>query len=305
MNWDGVLKHFNLSCVLPVSAGEQYVTSLHNSCTKLGSNPSRILVTEVLRPGEPRGRSGLFDEAIRNELKGLIDRGTYEIVCREEVPDNANILGGRFVFAIKEKGTAKEKLKAQFVVQGHTDAEKNLLIHNTTTLRQSSVRLLIAIAAICGFRLWSQDVTQAYLQSAEKRMRSVYMKPNKHDRGHFHMTEDQLLHLLRPLYGLNDAGDYWHSTFSSHMLTDLNMTACTGDLSLFFKHVGERLCGLTGIYVDDQIGTGDAQFDKESRATERKFQSKAREYDSFKFAGIQVERVVDQFLLHQSDYANS
>ena len=306
---EGREKHFNISQILadPAALGDKELARLLQGFTQFKTTgPPEIMMTEVLSPADSRGRSGDFDEAIANELRGLTERGVYEIVCKEEVPPGANILGGRFVLAIKEKGTEDEKYKAHFVVQGHTDTEKNILVHNTTTLKQSSVRMLVAIAAIFGFKLWSQDVSQAYLQSAEKLMREVYLKPNRRDaEKHFHLNEKQLLRLLKPLYGLADSGDYWHVTFANHIKNDLEMIPSTGDLSLFFQTIRGKLAGLTGAYVDDSIGTGDARFEEKSRLMERKFESKAREYENFKFAGIQIERTEDGYMMHQEKYAVS
>lgn len=121
----------------------------------------------------------MFDSAKAKELSGLAERGVYEIVCREDVPDDANVLGGRFVLAIMNADTDDEVYKARFVVQGHTDVEKNILVHNSTNLRQGSIRVLVAIAAIFGSRLWSQDVSRSYLRSGEKLMRDVYVKTTK------------------------------------------------------------------------------------------------------------------------------
>lgn len=77
----------------------------------------------------------MFEDAKAKELAGLADRGVYEVVCREDIPVDANVLGGRFVLAIKNADTQKEVYKARFVVQGHTDTEKTFLF---TTARTSA-----------------------------------------------------------------------------------------------------------------------------------------------------------------------
>jgi Reverse transcriptase (RNA-dependent DNA polymerase) len=177
----------------------------------------------------------------------LIDRGTWRVVAKEEVSDNANILGGRFVFAIKDEGTDKEVWKARFVVQGYRDHLKTSLVHDTATSRQHSSRVLVGLAAIFGVNLFSTDVTQAYLQSAEKLLRDVYIKPMRE----FSMGPGQLLKLLWPLYGLADSGDYWGRTLSNHLRKDLGMESTTGDPALFFKNIHSRkvertLCDVRG-----------------------------------------------------------
>lgn len=117
------------------------------------------------------------------------------------------------------------------------------------------------------------------------------------------MNSDQLLKLLKPLYGLSESGDYWHETFFRHLQDDMHMTPTTGDLSFFFKAVHGKLKGVVGTYVDDTLCAGDPVFEKESRITEKKFESKEREYEKFTFAGIQVEPIEDGYLLHQERYA--
>lgn len=51
------------------------------------------------------------------------------------------------------------------------------------------------------------------------------------------LPENQLLEILRPLYGLADSEDYWHDMFLGNIKGDLKMQSKACDLSLFFKHV--------------------------------------------------------------------
>ena len=55
-------------------------------------------------PHDPR-----FDEPKKQEMKDLINRGAFKIVDRSEVPEDANVLHGRFVLAIKEPETPQQK----------------------------------------------------------------------------------------------------------------------------------------------------------------------------------------------------
>ena len=130
-------------------------------------------LTEVLPFGDSRRRDIRFNAARQKEIQGLQKRRTWDIIPKNAVPANSNIIGGRFVYALKNPGTPAEKCKARFVAQSHTDREKDYLIHCTTTLHRYSIPLIISIAAIHGFRIWTHDVTEAHLQSKEQLSRDV------------------------------------------------------------------------------------------------------------------------------------
>ena len=151
------------------------------------------------------------------------------------------------MFAIKDRGTRNEVWKARFVVQGYRDKLKTSLFHNNPNVRPHSVRLLIGLASVLGYRLFSTDVTQAYLQSADKLMRDVYLKPLKE----FELAPDKMIKLLKALYCLADSGDYWGKTLSEHLRKDIGMKSTLGDEALLSKRVDKKLTGLCATYVDD------------------------------------------------------
>lgn len=119
-------------------------------------------------------------------------------------------------------------------------------MHDSTTALPSSVRLLLALAAIMDFDVCTEDVSQGYLQSANELMREVYIKPNKQ----LYIPAVHVLKLLRPLYGLADSGDYWNAAFAEHFKGTLG-------ISLFFRLARRQLVGLIATYVDDALACGD------------------------------------------------
>ena len=76
-------------------------------------------------------------------------------------------------------------------VMWHRD--KLHMVHNITNLRQSSTRIVISVAAIKAFRIFSHDATQAYIQGGDKHTRQVFLVPEKKDMEHFRIAEEKIL----------------------------------------------------------------------------------------------------------------
>jgi hypothetical protein len=90
------------------------------------------------------------------------------------------------------------------------------------------------MAGLFGYRIWSDDVSQAFLQSTEKMGRRVFIRPP----AELDFASDSDLELLKSLNGLPDAGDLWHMTFSNYVKRETGMEVLASDSSLFYKKDG-------------------------------------------------------------------
>ena len=70
--------------------------------------------TEEIPSNDPR--SSLFDDERKQELLGLIEKGAFRIVLKENAGPNPNILPSFYVLDIKHAGDGTKKLKTRFVV---------------------------------------------------------------------------------------------------------------------------------------------------------------------------------------------
>jgi hypothetical protein len=110
----------------PVDISNQFMSDLRTMCHSILLNsPSiahyhssahtethglfRIGLTDVLTPKDPRRFDPRFRAAKEKGIEGLARRGIWRVVCAEDLPDNANVKGGRFVLTIKKKYTMYSK----------------------------------------------------------------------------------------------------------------------------------------------------------------------------------------------------
>ena len=144
---------------------------------------------------------------------------------------------------------------------------------------------MIALAAILGFRVLSTDVLLAYLQSTEPLQRRVFIKNPALE---FELDPGECFELLRPLYGLADAGDLWHKSLENHLINDLHMESSMADPSLYLHFDNGNLTGINGTYVDDLLRCGTSDFEQKSKLTYDKFETSGSEEPPITFAGLNI-----------------
>lgn len=280
-------------------------TDLHDALYYFGSRNHRdggylnAFATEVINKSDPRFESQFMRDAKKAEIKGLMERETFKVVKTENIPPDATILPGRFVLAIKNVD-GLEKYKARYVIGGHRDSMKDLIVHQSQNIQPSSIRLILALAAINSLYIWTSDVRQAYLQSDEKLSRPIFIKNVVPE---FEISSDEALHLVKPLYGLSESGDLWFETLDKHHKKELGMKPLRSDPALYTKLQNGRINGLSGTYVDDILRAGTFEFRNFCLKTNQRFEMAPNNELPCVFAGFSIERdAYGTVILNQRDY---
>lgn len=121
------------------------------------------------------------------------------MIPKEYITPDGNFLPGRLVLAIKSTIDGKIKYKGRYVIRGHRDKLKNMLMHSSCTLQPQSFRLLLTLATISGFDICTADIKQAYFEGSEPLSREVFIKNPAPETG---LNLEHFLSLLSLLYGL-------------------------------------------------------------------------------------------------------
>lgn len=149
-----------------------------------------------------------------------------------------NIVSGRLVLALESPVHESIKYIARFAVGGHCNNQKDFIVHSSRKLQAQVVRLLLAVAVICGADIWTTDMHYAYLQSAISLLRDIFVATNAEE---FALHPNQCLKQLRPSYGLSHACDLWYEKLVAHCKDDVVLKTMQSDQALRYL---ENHCAL-------------------------------------------------------------
>jgi Reverse transcriptase (RNA-dependent DNA polymerase) len=136
------------------------------------------------------------------------------------------------------------------------------------------------------------------LQSAGTLARDVFIEKPALE---LELSPDQALQLLKPLYGLADSGDIWYRELAQHH-RDMDMKTLTTDNSLWMKFAENVQEGISGVYADDVVQTGTAEFDILTNQLSANYDAKTKEYGDGRIAGIEFQSDNDGIRVNQSQY---
>lgn len=204
-----------------------------------------------------------FELSRKQEIDGLIARGVFELIpWTNDFKNKIRFFNSRFVDEIKGKDTATPYEKSRLVIQAYRDDGKLEILTQSPTIQRASQRLILAITPSLDEKccLYLRDISQAYVQSSTELNRLILAKPPKEIAAS--IPENTVMRLIKPLYGIPEAGTHWFNTYHKHHTERLSMKTSTYDPCLLITTTGTESFGIVGIQTDDTLFLGNNKFAK-------------------------------------------
>jgi len=163
-----------------------------------------------------RPDSAKWTEAEHKEMEGLRNQGVFEWKRREDVPPHAKVLTTRYVYDFKTNEQNEIlKYKARLVVRGF-EQRPGMEYGETfsATVRATSIRVVLSLAARERLRLHQFDVEQAFL-TASVGSETIYCHPPP-GQG----RPGYVWVLRKALYGLKQASCLFQKHFSNILVSN-------------------------------------------------------------------------------------
>ncbi|KAD5802426.1 hypothetical protein E3N88_13786 [Mikania micrantha] len=156
-----------------------------------------------------------WKEAIKNEIDSILQNHTWELV---DLPPGCKPLGYRWIFKRKMKADGSiDKYKARLVIKGFRQKEGvDYFDSYSPVTRITSIRLVLAIAALRNLEVHQMDVKTAFLNGDLEE--EIYMEQPEGFSAPG--QEGKVCKLVKSLYGLKQAPKQWHQKFDQVMLNN-------------------------------------------------------------------------------------
>ena len=172
------------------------------------------------------------------EWNGLWKRGTF----RDEQYTGQRLHRLLWTYKVKADGTPKARL----CIDGRQQDPSTYDNISSPTMRLTSFRTLLSVAAQNHWGIDADDATQAFVNAFRPEDKPLWASYPQGRRNH-----GRCLKVLRHLYGSHDAAMGWFDLLKDHLVNDHKMTQSRNDKCYFYRddlHVV--------VHVDDLASTG-------------------------------------------------
>ncbi|CCU76925.1 integrase and RNaseH domain-containing protein [Blumeria hordei DH14] len=257
---------------------------------------------KIITPGQP------FEASDKQEIDSLIEKGVFKF---EKFDTNKHgstrIFKSRIVREVKGKTSITPYEKSRLVIQGYNNRGKKIILTQSPTIQQASQRLIIALTPTLQkqqMELWLRDISQAYTQSTTK-LNRVVLAELPIEIKHLYPL-DTIMVIIKPLYGIAEAGTHWSATYNKHHREKLLMSTSTYDPCLLLTTSKDKF-GIVGMQTDDTLILSDEKFAalEEDKLAEANFVAKPRKIltqtSSLDFNGCILSQIDKNVFLRQKE----
>ncbi|KAD2806293.1 hypothetical protein E3N88_39670 [Mikania micrantha] len=239
-----------------------------------------------------------WKEAIKNEIDSILQNHTWELV---DLPSGCKPLGYRWIFRRKMKADGSiDKYKERLVIKGFRQKEGlDYLDNYSRVTRITSIRLMLAIAALRDLEVHQMDVKTAFLNGDLEE--EIYMEQT--DGFLAPGQEGKVYKLVKSLYGLKQAPNQWHQKFDQVMLNN-GFKINEYEKCVFVKNT-KRGYVILCLYVDDMliIGSDDQMIKFTKYMLKAIFDMKDMGLADV-ILGVKINRTQNGLVLSQSHYVD-
>ncbi|GJV06718.1 zinc finger, CCHC-type containing protein [Tanacetum coccineum] len=238
-----------------------------------------------------------WKEAVQSEIDSIMHNDTWELT---DLPPGCKALGCKWILKRKMKVDGSiDKYKARLVIQGFRQKEGiDFFDTYAPVARISTIRLLLALAAIHDLVIHQMDVKTAFLNGDLDE--EIYMKQPEGFvmPGH----ESKVCKLKKSLYGLKQAPKQWHQKFDDVVLSN-GFSLNQADKCVYSKFDASGKGVIICLYVDDMLifGTDQDQVNKTKEFLSSNFDMKDLG-EAEVILGIRIKRGNNGISISQSHY---
>ncbi|CAI7771629.1 unnamed protein product [Closterium sp. NIES-53] len=190
--------------------------------------------------------SSQWQSAMDAEMASWKFTGTY---VDEVPPPGANIVSGMWIFRVKRPPGSPPVFKARYVARGFSQRQGVDYFQTfSPTLKMTTLRVLLHVAAQRDYEIHSLDFSTAFLQGSLHE--EIWLRRPPGFTGSFPPSTQWSLR--RPVYGLRQAPREWHDTLRT-TLAALGFAPSTADPSLFLRTDTSLPLFYILVYVDDLV----------------------------------------------------
>ncbi|CAL2255037.1 unnamed protein product [Prunus armeniaca] len=193
-----------------------------------------------------------WQKAMENEIHMIEKNDTWDLVDR---PSDKPVIGVKWVYKTKlNLDGSVQKNKARLVAKGYS--QKPGIDFNETfapVARLDTIRILVALAAQKGWKLFQLDVKSAFLNGVLHEEVYVDQPPGFVVKN----REDGVYRLKKALYGLKQATRAWYEEINSYFEKS-GFRRSLSEATLYVKSAKSGIL-IVSLYVDDIIYTGSSK----------------------------------------------